>query len=63
MKAVGIKTLKAKLSEYVRLAKVHLIAKRPDGEARVQELVSDYLDDRSPLIRRWALMARCLRIT
>ena len=47
-------------SKYVRLAMAHLIRDSDGGDKRVHELVGEYLDDPSPFIRRFALLAECL---
>jgi tetratricopeptide (TPR) repeat protein len=47
-------------SKYIRLAKAHLVRGLPDGESQVKQLAENCLEDPSPLIRRFALMAMCL---
>jgi Flp pilus assembly protein TadD len=47
-------------SKYVRLARAYLLSKSPDNAAQAEDLVADMLDDKSPFLRRHALLPLCI---
>ena len=46
-------------SKYVRLARAYLLLESPDNASQVEGLVADMLDDKSPFLRRHALLPLC----